>query len=409
MRRIVVTGVGAITAVGNTAEACWQSVVEGQTGVAPITLYDPSRMEVKVAAEIKGFDAQELLGRRKARRLDRFEQVGLVAANEAIANSGLEITEENSTRIGVAISSGVGGLNSLDAAIVTNHVEGPRKVNPFTVPQIMTNGAAGTVSIEHGLRGPSFSVGSACASSADGLGLAMQLIRGGTVDVMVAGGAECGITEVGMASFDRVNAVSRRGEETPRPFSINRDGLVMGEGSAVLILEELEHALARGADILAEFKGYGASADAYHITAPTEDGSGSAVAIRKALRDAELEAADVDYINAHGTGTALNDAAETKAVKLAMGERAYDIPMSSTKSMTGHMMGATGALEAIFCVKAIRDNVAPPTINYDEPDPECDLDYVPNEAREMPISAASSHSFGFGGHNSVLVFTEYEA
>ena len=407
--RVVITGLGAISSLGLTAEENWQSCVNGRTGVGPITLFDPSDYPFKVAAEVKNFDPADFLDRREARRWDRFEQLANIAANEAIAASGLEITEENSTRIGVVVSSGVGGLETLVEQIGILHQEGPRRLSPFTIPRIMTNGASGTISINHGIRGPAFCVTSACASSADGIGLSTFLLRAGLVDAVVAGGAEAGVSTFGIGSFDRIGAYTSKTDGTPSPFSKDRDGLVMGEGAAVLILETLDHARRRGANIYAELAGYGSSADAYHITAPTEDGSGSAVAIRKALADAQLDVEYIDYINAHGTGTPLNDEAETRALKAALGEAAYGIPISSTKSMTGHMMGATGALEALFCVQAIREGAIPPTINYHEPDPECDLDYIPNEAREKPVHVTMSNSFGFGGHNAVLIIKSFNA
>ena len=403
MNRVVITGMGAISSLGLTAEESWKNCIEGQTGVGPITLFDASDFSFKVAAEVKNFDPSDYLDRREARRWDRFEQLGNIAANEAIVDSGLEITEENSTRIGVVFSSGVGGLETMVEQIGILHQEGPRRLSPFTIPRIMTNGAAGTISINHGIRGPALCITSACASSADGIGVALLLLRSGAVDAVVSGGAEAGVNPFGLGTFDRIGAYTSKTDLTPTPFSKDRDGLVMGEGAAALILETLDHARARGANILGELVGYGASADAYHITAPTEDGSGSAVAVRKALTDAQLDATDIDYINAHGTGTHLNDEAETRAIKAALGEAAYEIPVSSTKSMTGHMMGATGALEAMFCVQAIRDGIIPPTINYGEPDPECDLDYVPNEARKQAVKVAMSNSFGFGGHNAVLI------
>jgi 3-oxoacyl-(acyl-carrier-protein) synthase len=286
--------------------------------------------------------------------------------------------------------------------------EGPRKLSPFAIPRIMSNGAAGIISIQHGLRGPSFCVTSACASASDGIGMATHLMRAGVVDVMLAGGSEAAISPFGIGGFHRIGAYSECTEATPRPFSANRDGLIMGEGAAILILETLDHARQRGASIYGEIIGYGATADAYHVTAPTEDGSGSARAIQRALEDANIYPEAIDYVNAHGTGTPLNDAAESLAIKSALGSHAYKVPISSTKSMTGHMMGSTGALEAVFCVQAIRDGVAPPTINYTEPDEACDLDYVPNQAREIPIRTAMSNSFGFGGHNSVLVIRAFE-
>jgi 3-oxoacyl-[acyl-carrier-protein] synthase II len=408
MHRVVITGYGAVSPLGLTAEKSWQSAVAGISGLGPITLFDVSNFPVQMAAELKNFVPEEHLDRKEARRMDRFEQMGAVAADEAIKHSGLEVTEENSYRIGVIISSAVGGLSTMVDQILTVTNEGARKLSPFAIPRIMGNGASGMVSIAQGIRGPAFSVASACASASDGIGTALQLLRGGVIDVALAGGTEAGITGLGIGTFYRIGAYSSRLSQTPSPFSANRDGLVMGEGAAVLVLETLEHAKARGATIFAELAGYGATADAFHITAPTEDGAGSSSAIMRALDDAKINPEDVDYINAHGTGTPLNDTSETRAIKRIFGAHAYEIPISSTKSMTGHMMGATAALEAVFCLGAIRDCIAPPTINYSEPDDDCDLDYVPNQAREVPIKVAVSHAFGFGGHNSVLVIRKYE-
>jgi beta-ketoacyl-acyl-carrier-protein synthase II len=312
--------------------------------------------------------------------------------------------------VGVIVSSGGGGMISLQEAFETISTSGPRRVDPFTIPKFMVNGASGVIAIDTGAKGPTMCVASACASGADGLGFAFKLIRGGEIDAAIAGAAEAAISKVGIASFDRLGAMSRRNDDysmAPQPFDKNRDGLVMGEGGAILVLEELEHAQARGANIIAELAGYAATGDAFHITAPEEQGLGSAAAMRLALQDAKLDVGDVDYINAHGTGTPLNDAAETRAIKLALGEKAYEIPMSSTKSMTGHIMGMTGALEAIFCALVIRDNVMPPTAHYQTPDPECDLDYIPNTAREKKVNVAMSNSFGFGGHNAVLVIKRF--
>ncbi len=408
MQRIVVTGYGALSSLGLTAEECWQSALAGRSGLGPITLFDVSDFPVQVAAEVKGFDPEAYLDRREARRQDRFEQFGNVVALEALKHSGLEITDQNRDRIAVIISSGVGGMDAIMEQVTTVVNEGPRRLSPFAIPRIMSNGAAGTVSIAHGLRGPSFSVGSACASASDGIGMALQLLRAGIVDVALAGGSEAAISPLGVGSFYRIGGYTSRSSDTPSPFSRDRDGLVMGEGAAVLVLETLEHARARGATIHGEIAGYGASADAFHLTAPTEDGSGSALAIQRAMEDARVQPQDIDYINAHGTGTPLNDASETLAIKRALGEHAYNIPISSTKSMTGHMMGATAALEAVFCLQALRDGVVPPTINFHEQDPDCDLDYVPNQAREIPVKVAMSHAFGFGGHNSVLVFRAFD-
>jgi 3-oxoacyl-[acyl-carrier-protein] synthase II len=409
--RVVVTGMGAVSPLALTAQESWEAAVNGRSGVGPITLFDASDFLVQIAAEVKGFDPDLYMDPKEARRRDRFEQLATVAAQEALNDSGLEITEENCFRIGVVISSAIGGITSLSEQVNVINEKGPRRLNPFGIPQIMSNGAAGIVGIDIGARGPSFSVASACASSSDGIGVAMWLIRIGMCDAVLAGGAEATITPIGVGAFDRVGAMSRRNDNppiTPSPFSKDRDGLVMGEGSAVLTLESLEHARKRGARILAELVGYAATADAFHITAPAEDGSGGARAMLLALEDAHLPIDDVDYINAHGTGTQLNDLAETIAIKRALGQRAYHVPISSTKGATGHMMGTTGALEAIFCMRAILDSVIPPTINYREPDPECDLDYVPNQAREMPVRVAMSNSFGFGGHNAVLVLKAFE-
>ncbi len=403
MRRVVVTGIGAISPLGHSAEESWQAAIAGQSGLGPITLFDASDFDIKCACEIKNWDPHSVLERREIRRQDRFEWLAHAAAKEALANSGLEITEENSPRIGVAISSAIGGLDAIHEQVTILNEAGPRRLSPFGIPKIMSNGASGMISIACRIQGPSFSVASACASGADGIGIAAHLIRAGAADVMLAGGTEAPLAPLGLGAFERIGAASKRSKNTPSPFSANRDGFIMGEGAAVLILEELEHAHTRGANILCELAGYGASADAYHITAPTEDGAGSARAILYALQDAKLTPEDIDYINAHGTGTLLNDESETRAIKLAFGAHAYKVPISSTKSATGHMMGATGALEALFCIQAIRDNVIPPTINYLEPDEVCDLDYVPNSAREIPVKTAMSNSFGFGGHNSVLI------
>jgi beta-ketoacyl-acyl-carrier-protein synthase II len=346
---------------------------------------------------------------RFARRRDPFEQFSTAAAKEALESSGLEITEANASRIGAIISSAIGGLKSLQDAILTNHTEGPRRVSPFLIPMLMANGAAGLAAIDHGIKGPCFSVASACASGADGIGMAWMMLRTGMLDACLTGASEATVTPVGVAAFDRVGATSRRVDYsmTPQPFDLNRDGLVMGEGAAVLVLERESHAKARGANILAELAGYGSTSDAFHVTAPHEDGAGGAAAIRQALATAKANPEDVGYISAHGTATALNDLSETKAVKAAFGDLAYKIPISSTKSMTGHMMGATGALEATFCVQALQENILPPTIHYETPDPDCDLDYIPNKAREKKIDLAVSNAFGFGGHNAALAIRRY--
>jgi beta-ketoacyl-acyl-carrier-protein synthase II len=408
--RIVITGMGTVNPLGLNVAESWKNVTAGVSGVAPITLFDSTPLNVHIAAEVKEFDPANFMDAKEARRRDRFEQFGVVAAKEALHQSGLQITEQNTGRIGVIISSAIGGLKSLQDAILTNHTEGPRKVSPFLIPMLMSNGAAGMTAIDFGIKGPCFSVASACASGADGIGMALMMLHAGMIDAALAGAAESTITSTGVAAFDRVGATSRRNDDysmTPQPFDKNRDGLVMGEGAAALVLERESSARARGAVILAELAGYGATSDAYHVTAPHEQGEGGAAAMLMALKSAGANVEDVGYINAHGTGTLLNDQAETRAIKAAFGDLAYKIPVSSTKSMTGHMMGATGALEAIFCVLAIRDGILPPTIHYETPDPECDLDYIPNKAREKKIDLAISNAFGFGGHNAVLAIRRY--
>lgn len=408
--RVVITGMGTVNPLGLSVQESWQNAIHGVSGVGPITQFDPADSNVKIACEVKGFVPENYMDAREARRRDRFEQFAVAAAREAIQSSGLEITAANSGRIGVIISAAIGGLRSLQDAIFTLKDEGPRRISPFLIPMLMPNGGAGIVAIDYGIKGPCFSVASACASGADGIGMAWLMLRAGMIDVALAGAAEATITYTGIGAFDRVGATSRRNDDysmTPQPFDKHRDGLVMGEGAAVLVLERESHARARGANILAELPGYGATADAYHVTAPLEDGAGGAAAIRQALDVAGINLDEVGYINAHGTATQLNDLSETRAIKAAFGELAYEIPVSSTKSMTGHMMGATGALEAIFCVQAVRQGVLPPTIHYQTPDPECDLDFIPNQAREKKIQIAISNAFGFGGHNAVLVVRAY--
>lgn len=405
--RIVITGMGTVNPLGLSVAESWKNVIAGNSGVRPITLFDSTLLHVHIAAEVHGFAAENFMDAKEARRRDRFEQYAIAASREALASSGLVVTEKNAGRIGVIISSAIGGLQSLQDAVVTNHTEGPRRVSPFMIPMLMSNGGAGMAAIEFGLKGPSFSVASACASGSDGIGTALMMLRTGMIDVALAGAAEATITSTGVAAFDRVGAMSRRTDAVPQPFDKNRDGLVMGEGGAVLVLERETDAKARGATILAELAGYGSTADAHHVTAPHEHGAGGAAAILMALNSAKANLDEVGYINAHGTGTTLNDQSETRAIKAAFGDLAYKVPVSSTKSMTGHMMGATGALEIIFCVNAIRDGILPPTINYETPDPECDLDYIPNKAREAKISLAISNAFGFGGHNAVLAVRKY--
>ncbi len=410
MEKIVITGMGTVNPLGlNTAET-WQNITNGVSGVAKITRFDASDWQTQIACEVKNFDPKTYMPAKEARRRDRFEQFASVAAEEAIQNSGLEITPENAGRIGVLVSSAMGGLKSLQDAIYTLKDYGARRVSPFLIPMLMPNGAAGLIGIDHGIKGPAMSVASACASGIDGIGLAWMMLRTGMIDAALAGASESILTETGLGAFDRIGALARRAENdnmTPAPFDKNRDGLVMGEGAGIIMLETESHAKTRGANILAELAGYAATADAYHVTAPSSDGSGGGQAITNALASAQINADEIDYISAHGTATPLNDVTETKAIKRALGDAAYHTPISSTKSMTGHMMGATGALETIFCIQTIRDGILPPTIHYQTPDPECDLDYVPNIAREKKVEIAISNAFGFGGHNSVLVVKKY--
>lgn len=408
--RIVITGMGAVSPLGLSAEESWQNALRGVSGVGLITHFDTTGYLVKIACEVKDFDPVDYMSAREARRLDRFEQFARVVSQEAMRQSGLQIPVKEPSRAGVIISSAIGGLTTIQDGMFKLMETGPRRISPFVIPMLMSNGGSGLVSIDYGFKGPSLSVASACASSSDGIGAAWRLLRSGEIDIAIAGGSEATITTIGVASFDRLGAMSRRNDDysmTPQPFDLNRDGLVMGEAAAVLVLETESHARARGAEVLAELAGYAATSDAFHITAPSDTGEGGAEAMRRAMAIAGVTADEVDYVNAHGTATQLNDASETLAIKAALGEAAYQVPISSTKSMTGHCMGATGALEAVFCVNAIRKNIVPPTIHYETPDPQCDLDYVPNQAREMDVKVTVSNSFGFGGHNAVLVIREY--
>jgi 3-oxoacyl-[acyl-carrier-protein] synthase II len=408
--RIVVTGMGTINPLGLNVERTWESVLAGESGVGPITQFDASDFLVQIACEVRDFEPEKYMPAREVRRRDRFEQLATAAAKQALDQSGFEISEANSGRVGVIVSSAVGGLATMEEGVEALNQDGPRRISPFLIPMYMPNGASGLIGIDIGARGPAWSIASACSSGADSVGQGWLLLRQGIVDVCLVGGSEATICPIGVGSFDRVGALSRRNDEysmTPAPFDKNRDGLVMGEGAAVLVIETEEHARARGAEIFGEVAGYGSTADAFHITAPHEDGAGGAAAMRLAMQTAGFNADEISYINAHGTGTQLNDAAETRAVKTALGKHAASTPISSTKSMTGHLMGATGALEAIFCLLAIRDSVVPPTIHYQTPDPDCNLDVVPNESRSMTVKTALSNAFGFGGHNAVLALKKY--
>jgi 3-oxoacyl-[acyl-carrier-protein] synthase II len=410
MDKVVITGMGTINSLGFTVSETWSAVLRGQSGVARITSFNPADLLVQIACEVKEFKPEQFMPAKEVRRRDRYQQLAYIAAKEAISQSGIDGEGSDKEKTGVVVSSAIGGLQTLIENTQIVFEQGPRKVSPFAIPMLMSNGAAGMMAIDYGFTGPAYSIASACASGSDGIGLAWLMIKSGMVDVMVTGASEATITPVGIAMFDRLGAMSRRNDDilmTPQPFDKNRDGLVMGEGAAILVLESENHAKWRGAEIYAELAGYGATADAFHITAPSEDGGGGARAILNAMMSAGVNIDEVNYINAHGTATVLNDISETKAVKLALKEHAYRTPISSTKSMTGHMMGATGALEVIICVQAIQNSVLPPTINYQEPDPECDLDYVPNQPREKKVNIALSNAFGFGGHNSVLVVRKY--
>ena len=409
-KRIVVTGMGTVNALGLNVEDSWKNVLKGVSGVGPITSFDTSDLLVHIACEAKDFDVTNYMEPRHARRADRFQQFAIAAMEEAAADANLDFDSIDKDRVAVIISSAIGGIGTIQDSVTTMVQLGPRRISPFTIPMIMANGAAGLIAIDRGLKGPCFSIASACASGEDAIGQASLLLHSGIVDVAIAGGSEATINRMGISTFDRLGALSRRNDDydsTPSPFDRDRDGLVMGEGAALIVLETLEHAQQRGAEVLAELVGYGSTVDAFHISAPAVDGAGAARAISLALKMAGVEPKTVDYISAHGTGTELNDVSETRAIKRAFGEVAYDIPVSSTKSMTGHMMGATGVLESIFCIRAIHENIVPPTIHLQNPDPECDLDYVPNQARELPVDFAITNAFGFGGQNAVLAFKSF--
>ena len=409
-RRVVITGMGTINPLGLNVPETWENVLKGVSSVGPITSFDASDSHIRFACEVKDFEPHRYMDERNVRRRDRFEQFAIAASQEALKQSNFLVLNENAGRVGVVVSTAVGGIKSLFEGIRSLMELGPSKISPFVVPKFMPNGASGMIALEIGAKGPCYSVASACASGTDSIGQAWTMIRSGILDACIAGGAEATINKVGINAFGRLRALSRRNDDyskVPAPFNKDRDGLVMAEGSAVMILEGLDHARERGAEILAELVGHFATTDSYHITAPDASGAGSAAAIVGALGAAGLRPEEIDYINAHGTGTVLNDVAETRAIKAALGEHAYKIPVSSTKSMTGHMMGATGALETIFCVQAIRNGMVPPTINLTNPDPECDLDYVPNEARRHDVRVALNNAFGLGGHNAVLALRAF--
>jgi 3-oxoacyl-[acyl-carrier-protein] synthase II len=407
LRRVVVTGLGAVTPIGNDVKEYWEGLCSGRNGVAGITLFDPSRHACRFAAEVKHFNPAGWLEPKEAKRWDRFCQFGVVAAKQAIGHAGLVIDGSNAQRVGVSIGSGVGGLLMMESQAHVLADRGPDRVSPFCVPMMIPNMATGLAAIALGAKGPSSAVATACAAGSNAIGDAFRLIQLGLADVMVCGGAESAITPLGVAGFASAKALSFRNDDpstASRPFDLERDGFVIGEGAGVIVLESLEHAQQRGANVLAEIVGYGTTCDAHHITAPSPGGVGGAEAMRLALADARLAPEAVDYVNAHGTSTQANDSNETAAIKAALGEQAYRTPVSSTKSMTGHLLGGSGGIEAVAAVLAIGNNVVPPTINYANPDPACDLDVVPNTAREHPVNVVLSNSFGFGGHNVCLAF-----
>ena len=409
-RRVVITGMGCISPVGHTPEESWQSVLAGRSGVGPLTLFDASKLSVRFGAEVKDFDPLRFLDRKEARKMDRFAQLAVGAAQQAVDHAGLLNEGVDRERVGVLIGSGIGGIATLEREITTGLEKGPDRISPFFIPMMITDMASGNVSIRFGFGGPNTCVVTACSTGANAIGDATEIIRRGDADAMLAGGTEAAVTWSSVGGFAACRALSTRNEEpqrASRPFDAERDGFVIGEGAAILALEELEHAQARGAKILAEVLGYGMSADAYHITLPAPNGAGAVRAMQAAFRQAGLAPEAVDYINAHGTSTGPNDKNETAAVKTVFGEQAYRVPMSSTKSVTGHLLGAAGAIEAMFCVQVIRDGILPPTINYENPDPDCDLDYVPNVKREHHVDIAMTSNFGFGGHNATLILGRY--
>ncbi len=412
-RRVVITGVGAVTSLGLSAQETWEGMVAGRSGVGYITAFDSTLFEVHIASEVRNFKPEEVLGRRQVRRLDRFTQFAVYSAQMAVEDSGLDLppaTDEEADRIGVIVGSGIGGLIEIETQHRRLLEQGPGRISPFMIPKLMVNAASGNISIRFGVKGPNTAVATACASGAHAVGDAMRVIQRDEADVMITGGSEAAVTGMGIGGFDAMRAISRRNDDpqgASRPFDLDRDGFVMGEGAGILVVEELEHARKRGARIYAEVVGYGASGDASHIAAPEPEGKGAALAISRALKDAHLNPDDVDYINAHGTSTPLGDITETRAVHTVFGPHADRLPISSNKSMVGHLLGASGGVELIMTARTLVEGLMPPTINYHTPDPQCDLDYVPNDAREATVEVAMSNSFGFGGHNCSLVLKRF--
>lgn len=409
-KRVVVTGIGAITPIGIGKDDFFHALENGVSGLAPITKFDASDYDTRIAGEVKGFEPTAYLDKKEVKRMDRFTQFAVAASKLAIEDAKLDTEGIDQNRFGVVLGSGIGGIETLEKEYEKLATKGPGRVSPFFIPMMISNIGAGQVSMTFGAKGPNTTVVTACASSTNSIGEAFRIIQNGEADVMITGGAEASITPLAIAGFCAMKAMSTRNENPQKassPFDINRDGFVMGEGAGILILEELEHAIKRGAPIYAEMVGYGMSADAYHITAPAPGGEGAARSMMNALKDAGLSPNDVDYINAHGTSTPYNDKFETLAIKSVFGQHAYELAVSSTKSMTGHLLGAAGGIEAIACIMAITKNIVPPTINLENPDPECDLDYVANKARQKEVSVALSNSLGFGGHNATIVLKKY--
>jgi 3-oxoacyl-[acyl-carrier-protein] synthase II len=409
-RRVVITGLGTYNPLGNDASTTWQKAVSGQVGIGPISRFDTSDLKTRFGGEVKDFDPAALFGRKDARRMDRVTQLALAAANQALDDARLMINEQLGEVTGVVLGCGLGNLGATISGIYAYQENGPGRVSPFFIPMILADAPSATISIQRGLRGPNMAIATACAAGNNALGEAAAMIRRGAAEVMLAGGSEAPLLPEVIAGFNATGALSTRNDHpgaASRPFDADRDGFVVGEGAAILVLESLESALARQAHIYAEFLGYGTSADGYHMSAPAEDGAGAAKAMRAALDDAGLGPRQIDYINAHGTSTKLNDRSETAAIKRVFGEVAYDIPVSSTKSVHGHLLGAAGALEALIAIKALEEGVIPPTINFETPDPECDLDYVPNEARPSRLNRFLSNGFGLGGHNASIIVGRY--
>lgn len=411
-KRVVITGLGCVSPLGLNVDETWAALLACKSGAGPITHFDASQHKTRFAAEVKGFDGVALFGQREARKMDRFTQFAIAAANEAIKDANLSIDDSNRDRIGALIGTGIGGIGTLLDNYEAMKERGPERVSPFLVPMMISDSAAGVLAIRTGVRGPNMSIQTACATGTNTLGEAAEMIRRGAADVMLAGSSEASIVSLAMAGLNVMTALSTRNDQpqrASRPFDLNRDGFLMGEGAGMLVLESMENAQARGARILCEFLGYGTTDDAYHISAPAENGAGAAMAMQLALENAGLGPEDIGYINAHGTSTQLNDKSETAAIKKVFGEQAYKVPISSTKSMMGHLLGASGSLEAVICTKVLNEGVLPATINYETPDPECDLDYIPNTPREAHPQYVMSNSFGFGGHNACLVLSRFGA